>query len=203
MDEWLEIGTIIAAQGLKGEVRINPSSDFPERFERPGKRWLRSPDGINIREVELLQGRYLAGKNLYVLQLAGVQDRNDAEALRGYQLLVSSSDRPQLAKDEYHVSDLLDLEVYNQLTGERLGVVSDVYTAGNDLLEVKLDKQLVVEEDFNSPTQERKNGKVKTKKPKVKTILIPFVKEIVPIVNLQEKRIEILPPPGLLDLNNT
>lgn len=205
MDEWLEIGTIIAAQGLKGELRINPSSDFPERFEQPGKRWLRSPDGVTIREVELLEGRYLAAKNLYVLQLAEVEDRNDAEALRGYQLLVSKSDRPLLAEDEYHVSDLLDLEVYNQLTKERLGVVSDVFTAGNDLLEVKLDRQPVTE-DFNTTqldlNSESKKNKIKAKKNKIKTILIPFVKEIVPLVSLQERRIEILPPPGLLDLND-
>ncbi|HEY9659223.1 MAG TPA: ribosome maturation factor RimM, partial [Allocoleopsis sp.] len=37
---WLEIGKIVGVQGLKGEVRIYPNSDFPERFEQPGKRWL-------------------------------------------------------------------------------------------------------------------------------------------------------------------
>ena len=39
-DEWLIIGEIVAAQGLKGEIRINPKSDFPERFTNPGQRWL-------------------------------------------------------------------------------------------------------------------------------------------------------------------
>ena len=41
-DQWLKVGTLVAAQGLKGELRVNPSSDFPERFTKPGQRWLQS-----------------------------------------------------------------------------------------------------------------------------------------------------------------
>ena len=45
--KWLEIGTIVAAQGLRGEVRVYPSSDFPERFLEPGTR-IASPKAVNI-----------------------------------------------------------------------------------------------------------------------------------------------------------
>ncbi|PSO69461.1 MAG: ribosome maturation factor RimM, partial [Cyanobacteria bacterium QS_1_48_34] len=38
-DKWLEIGTIVAPQGLEGELRVYPTTDFPERFEQPGVRW--------------------------------------------------------------------------------------------------------------------------------------------------------------------
>ena len=40
-DDWLTVGKLVAAQGMGGELRINPSSDFPERFTKPGQRWLK------------------------------------------------------------------------------------------------------------------------------------------------------------------
>ena len=39
-DDWLPVGKVVGAQGLKGELRINPASEFPERFTEPGTRWL-------------------------------------------------------------------------------------------------------------------------------------------------------------------
>ncbi|MBW4613842.1 MAG: ribosome maturation factor RimM [Desmonostoc vinosum HA7617-LM4] len=181
-DEWLEIGKIVAPQGLSGEVRVYPESDFPERFEVPGKRWLLRPDQKEPQPIELLSGRYINGKNLYVLQLAGVENRNQAEELRGCKLIVPASDRPQLGEDEYHVLDLIDLQVFMQTSGELVGTVVDIIPAGNDLLEVKLDESFAND--------------------KKQTVLIPFVKAIAPVVDLQAGRIEITPPPGLLDINS-
>ncbi|MBH8576724.1 ribosome maturation factor RimM [Nostocaceae cyanobacterium CENA369] len=183
-DEWLEIGKIVAPQGLSGELRVYPESDFPERFEVPGKRWLLRPGQTEPQPIELLAGRYLDGKNLYVIKLAGVENRNQAEELRGCKLMVSESDRPQLGEDEYHILDLLGLEVFMQASGELVGVVVDVVPAGNDLLEVELHQA------FASKTG------------KQKTVLIPFVKAIAPVVDLQTRRIEITPPSGLLEINN-
>jgi 16S rRNA processing protein RimM len=207
MNDWLEVGTIVAPQGLKGELRVHPNSDFPERFEEPGRRWLRSPDGIGVKEVELLGGSYIPGKNLYVVQLMGVEDRNSAEELRGYKLLVPKSDRPQLTEDEYHVSDLLDLEVYNQLTGEKIGIISDIFWAGNDLLEVKLERQTfkenIEETALSELSQDEKKRKNKPKQARATTVLIPFVKEIVPVVDIEGGRMEITPPPGLLEVNES
>ena len=177
-DGWLEVGKIVTAQGIKGEVRVYPESDFPERFEQPGKRWLLYPGQSEPQSVELVRGRYIPGKGLYVLQLAGINDRNQAEALRGAKLLVRESDRPTLEEDEFHVVDLLNLEVFDQATQTLVGTVTDVIPAGNDLLEVKL---------------------AAPKNPKQPTVLIPFVKEIVPIVDLPQRRIEITPPPGLIE----
>ncbi|MGB7520277.1 MAG: ribosome maturation factor RimM, partial [Spirulinaceae cyanobacterium] len=139
--EWLEIGKIVAPQGLKGEMRVLSTSDFPERFEEPGKRWLRDLQGNPPQKVELIKGRFLPGKKLYVIQLAEVQGRDRAEALRGYKLLVTKDSLPDLAEDEYHVRDLVDLEVYNQKSSQVIGKVVDIFSAGNDLLEVKLKEE--------------------------------------------------------------
>jgi 16S rRNA processing protein RimM len=205
-DDWLEIGTIVAPQGLKGELRVLPDSDFPERFEKPGQRWLRASNRQEIQAVELLRGRHIPGKNLYVIQLQGVDDREQAELLRGYKLLVAKCDRPQLEEDEYHVSDLINLDVYNQKTGEKVGFISDILSAGNDLLEVTLYQQPALKEtpqpDLSKINRLSKLRQKRAKPQKVATILIPFVRELVPTVNLQERRLEIAPIPGLLELNN-
>lgn len=186
-DEWLEIGTIVAAQGIKGLLRVSPSTDFPARFEQPGQRWLQFDIKQPPRSVELLQGDRIPGKNLYIVQLAGIEDRNQAENLLGCKLLIPQSDRPELTEDEYHVSDLIDLEVYHQLTGENIGKVIDVFSAGNDLLEIKLHQP----------------PKVNQKNKKIPRVFIPFVQEIVPVVDLKSGRIEIDPPPGLLEINQS
>jgi 16S rRNA processing protein RimM len=205
-DDWLEIGTIVAPQGLRGELRVYPNSDFPERFEEPGQRWLQRPGDTEPQPIELLQGRFVPGKKIYVVQLAGVETREQAEALRDSRLLVPESDRPELGDDEYHVMDLLNVEVFNQLTGEAIGVVIDIIPAGNDLLEVKLHQQpepKAEKPEAPIPTRTSKIRKPKRKvPPKPATVLIPFVKAIAPVVDLQSGRIEITPPEGLLEIND-
>lgn len=199
-DEWLEIGRIVAAQGLDGELRVYPNSDFPERFLEPGTRWLKRPGDSEPQQVELLEGRDIPGKGLYAIILEGIEDRSQAEALRGAKLFVPESDRPQLEEDEYHVIDLVGLEVYHQHTGERLGIITDIIPAGNDLLEVKLDRPLVTTspEPEEPPTPGKRQKRPKPPKSQT-TVLIPFVKEIVPIVDLPNRRLEVNPPQGLLD----
>jgi 16S rRNA processing protein RimM len=177
--EWIEIGRIVAPQGLKGEVRVYPSSDFPERFLEPGQRWLQGPKDSLPKSVDLVRGRFLEGKGLYVVQLGGVTNRDLAESLRNYLLLVPATERPDLEAGEFYVADLVGLKVILQTSGEVIGTVTDIYEAGNDLLEVTL------------------NSKKPATKPQ--QVLIPFVDEIVPIVNLDQGTVEINPPEGLLN----
>ena len=183
-EDWVEIGRIVAPQGVKGEVRVYPSSDFPERFLEPGQRWLKRPRSLTLEPVELVRGRYIDGKGLYVVQLAGVDSREGAEALRDAVLVVSVGDRPSLDTDEFYVADLVGLRVIVQATGTAIGTVTDIFAAGNDLLEVTYDAP----EAENSPPT------------KPQTVLIPFVTAIVPVVNLAQGYLEITPPAGLVKL---
>jgi 16S rRNA processing protein RimM len=171
---WMEIGTIVAPQGLKGELRVYPNSDFPERFEVPGERWLYGADLAAPQSVRLERGYFLPGKGIYVVKLAGVADRDGAEALRDKMLVVPSTDIPKLAAGEYHVSELVGLQVLLQEDRSVVGTVADLMFAGNTILVVR------------SPTGE---------------LMIPFVEAIVPVVNLADGIVEITPPPGLLSLN--
>jgi 16S rRNA processing protein RimM len=174
----MEIGSIVGAQGIKGEVKVYPNSDFPERFERAGERWLWGSQDVQPRSIQLQKGYQIPGKGLYVVQLAGIENRSQAENLRGQMLLLPTTDRPRLAPDEYHSQDLIGLPVFHQVTGLEIGIVADIFTAGHEILVV------------NVPNEDGKTSEA----------MIPFVKEIVPVVDIANRRIEILPPPGLLEL---
>ncbi len=250
-DEWLEIGKIVAPQGLRGEMRIYPSSDFPERFLEPGERWLLRPGGDRPESVQIVDGRFLSSKGLYIIQLEGITTREQAETLRNSKLMVLASDRPPLEEGEFHVLDLVGLPVYHQVTEQQIGVVRDVLSAGNDLLEVELlpalatskslsesekigdsdglqpesDSQFTASHQIDASGNEKAIGNAssesanpsmrrskarraaknaakraaKKAKPGNLRVLIPFVEEIVPIVDLESRRIEILPPTGLIE----
>ncbi|PSN19291.1 ribosome maturation factor RimM [filamentous cyanobacterium CCP5] len=184
--EWMEVGRIVGAHGLRGELRVYPDSDFPERFLQPGRRWLRRTPQANPEPVDLIQGRYVAGKGLYVVQLRQVSDRTAAEALRQSVLLVPASDRPPLEAGEFYVADLIGLKVRIQGNPEPIGVVVDIYSAGSDLLAV----------ETPAHREAAANPNVKNKPP----VLVPFVPEIVPVVDLEGGYVEITPPAGLFEL---
>lgn len=209
MSEWIEIGKIVAAQGLDGELRVYPNSDFPERFLEPGQRWLLRPGQTEPQSIELVGGRYVPGKGLYVVELAGVEDREQAEVLRDSLLLIQRGDRPPLAEDEFYVPDLIGLTVIDQASGETIGRVVGMISAGNDLLEVeKISTDTIVVSENEQPKEQQQNlgrkqkqkQKQKPQLTKTKTILIPFVKEIVPVVDFEQGLIEITPPEGLIEL---
>ena len=218
-DDWLLIGRIVGAHGLNGHVKVYPESDFPERFTVAGDRWLKKPTGEPV-QVKLTSGRYLEGKNQYLVKLEGVNFRDQAEDLRKAELLVKESDRLALDPGEFHVSDLIGLTVILQADSSVLGTVSDVYTTGHDMLEVVLANQdedseteQSVEADITTTNTETRHASMRAKgvqklkrqakkkrNRKPKTLLIPFVEEMVPVVDLSAGQIEITPPPGLLDL---
>ena len=201
----LEVGRLVSAQGLQGELRLNPLSDFPERFTVPGQRWLQGRTGP-AKAVTLLSGRQLPGRELYVLRLEGVNDRSSAEALVGHALLVPASDRPPLAEGEFHLLDLVGLEVRLLADGGVIGRVTDLLHAGNDLLEVELAAAPDTAPDAApDPGQPAEAGPapgsgLPAGPTKPRRILIPFVEPIVPEVHLAEGWLGITPPPGLLEI---
>ena len=174
-EDWLVIGKIVSPQGLKGEVRVLSYSDFPERFENAGKRWIAASEKDEPQEIMMLSGREIAGKkNLFVVRLEGINDCDRAESLRNYVMMIRTSDRPYLETNEYMIADLVGCNVYHQPTGKLLGEVISIIAAGNDLLEVR----------------NLENNEIE---------LIPFVEAIAPFVDINQKRIEVTPPKGLID----
>ena len=171
--KWITVGKLVSPQGLKGEIRVNPLSDFPERFTKKGTRWIQR-NSEEPQEIKLISGRQLPGKSLFAVNFENITDRSAAENLIGHRLLVPAESRPILAEGEFHYFDLIGLKAKLNNEENPIGVISDLIHAGNDLLEVDLFE----------------GGKV----------LVPFVKEIVPKVNIKEGWIQITPPPGLLNI---
>ena len=173
-EDWLPVGKIVGAQGLKGELKVNPASDFPERFTAPGPRWVRSAQTSEPMQVQLQRGRQLPGRSLFIIRFEGVNDREAAEALVGHELLVPADDRPDLKDGEFHLLDLVGLEARLAADEAPIGKVTDLISGGNDLLELRTS-----------------DGR---------RLLIPFVAAIVPEIHLMEGWLLLTPPPGLLDL---
>lgn len=217
---WLIIGRIVGAHGLNGHVKVYAESDFPERFTEPGDRWIKKPADSQPGLIKLVSGRYLEGKNQYLVKLAGVDYRDQAEDLRQAELMVPESDRLSLEPGEFHVSDLIGLTVVVKADQVTIGTVTDVFTTGHDMLEVTVEaapeaaettatvesaiaaEKAVPHESMRAKAAQKlkRQAKRKAKKKVPKTLLIPFVEEIVPVVDIAAGRIEITPPPGLIDL---
>tara|TARA_B100000579_G_scaffold410440_1_gene400354 strand:- start:262 stop:792 length:531 start_codon:yes stop_codon:yes gene_type:complete len=172
-DKWMSIGEIVAPQGLTGDIRLKPSSDFPERFTKPGKRWIQKNNELPT-EITLKKGMLIPGKSIYVLSIEGISNRSSAEEIIGWKLVIPINSRPYLSNGEYHYFDLVGLEARRGSKKTLIGYVTDLIKGGNDLLEIEL---------------------VEGKK-----VLVPFVKEIVPEIEIKEKWLLINPPPGLLEL---
>ena len=174
-NDWLSVGKIVGVQGLQGELRVNPASDFPERFTAPGPRWLRSRKGGEPTEIQLKKGRQLPGKSLFVVRLEGIDSRNaPPKPLWARNCWCRRTIAPNWTEGEFHLLDLVGLEARLKADGPAVGTVSDLISGGNDLLEI-------------TTSEGRK-------------LLIPFVEAIVPEVHLEEGWLLLTPPPGLLEL---
>lgn len=131
----LLIGEISAPQGLKGEVRVYPHTDFPERFAEINEVGLsRNGQFIGVRKIAYAR---VAGQRI-ILKLDGVESIDEAEAMRGTRLMIPKSWAIELGEDEYYYHQLLGLEVVTT-AGESLGKITEIWPTGaNDVYETPL-----------------------------------------------------------------
>jgi 16S rRNA processing protein RimM len=130
-DTAVAVGRITAAHGIRGEVKVEPLTDFPRRFQPGSHLWI---DGAPY-DVE--RGRP-QGRNV-ILKLAGVADRNAAEALAGKTLLAAEATQIE-EEDVYYLHDVIGLRVETR-DGEVLGDLADVLSTGsNDVYVVRGDR---------------------------------------------------------------
>lgn len=119
--ERLIVGRIVRPWGAKGQVKVEPLTDFPERFRR-GARFL-------VDEREYTCSSVMSAPRNLVLKLDGVDSPEAAEALRGALLEVPTADAPALPEGTYYHYQLIGLEV-RTAEGEELGRVAEVLTTG-------------------------------------------------------------------------
>ena len=175
-NEWLIVGLITSCHGLNGQVKVRSLSDFEERFLKPGMRWLQKENELPAK-IKLISGYRQPGKETFIIKFDGISTRNKAEQLKQYKILVKTNKLPKLKKNEFHLLELINLEV-KTLENEELKIIGKVINLENEK------NNLLVIELFKNQ----------------KKVLIPFVKEIVPLIDLKNNFLIINPPKGLLEL---
>lgn len=165
----LVVGRIGRPHGVRGEVTVEVRTDDPDLRFAPGATLATDPASLGPLTVERARWH----KDILLLTLAGVADRDAAEALRGTLLVVDSADLPPIEDpDEFHDHELIGLSVVT-VEGTPVGEVSDVLHHGQDLLVVT--------------------------RPSRDEVYVPFVKALVPEVDLGKGVLVVDPPPGLLE----
>jgi 16S rRNA processing protein RimM len=168
----LVVGRIVRPHGVRGELTVDVRTDDPELRLAVGAVLATEPAAAG--PLTVVGSRWHSGRLL--VRLAGVDDRNAAEDLRGTLLVVDSADLGDPTDpDEYRDHQLIGLSVIAP-GGEQVGTVADVLHHGQDLLVV-------------AGTGKRAGAE----------ILIPFVSAIVSDVDVSAGLLRVDPPPGLLD----
>ncbi len=170
MEEMLRVGVISSTHGVRGEVKVYPTTDDPERF-------------LDLDEVILDAGREQIKleiqnvkffKNMVILKFKGYDNINDIEKYKGRDLLIHRDQAVELEENEYFVTDLVGLQVVTE-DGAVLGILKEVMPTGaNDVYVVQPE-----------------NGK---------ELLLPAIKDCILDVDLEKGVMTIHLMDGLLDL---
>jgi 16S rRNA processing protein RimM len=161
------LGVVTGPHGVQGAVRIKSFTEQPEDIARYGP--LADESGKHSFDLHLIG----AAKGVVIARLSGVEDRDQAEALRGLRLHLSRAVLPQTEAEEYYHADLIGLEAVLG-DGTPVGRVRAVYDFGaGDTLELA--------------------------RPDASPVMVPFTRAVVPSIELAAGRLVLDPPPGLLD----
>lgn len=133
MEDFFRIGVITSTHGLKGEVKVFPTTDDVNRFKKLKKCILRTPKG----DIEVEKRSCKFFKNMVILAFKEFNDINEIEKYKNCELFVSREDAMPLDEDEFYIADVIGMDVYEDDT--KLGVLEDVMQTGaNDVFVVKL-----------------------------------------------------------------
>ena len=169
MDDFLQVGVITSTHGVRGEVKVFPTTDDPARFKKLKQVIL--DDGKQKIDLEIASVKFF--KNMVILKFKGIDNINDVEQYRRAQILVTRENAVPLAENEYFIADLIGLAAKSD-EGEDLGIIEDVLQTGaNDVYVIRT--------------------------PQKEEILVPAIKECIINVNLEQNEMLIHLLPGLRD----
>lgn len=172
MEKRFQVGVITSTHGVRGEVKVFPTTDDASRFKKLKQVILDT--GKEDIELEITGVKFF--KNMVILKFKGIDDMDTANLYRQKSLYVTRDNAVKLAKNEYFIADLIGLEV-NSDEGELLGVLEDVLQTGaNDVYVIKT--------------------------PESEEILIPAIKDCIKEVDIEAGTMAVHLLPGLRELNN-
>jgi 16S rRNA processing protein RimM len=174
----LTLARLLRPHGIRGEIAAEILTDFPERLTKLREVWLWDERADLLQKISIEKcWLSVARGGQAVFKFAGVERIEDVEKLRGLQVQVPLSERMELPGGSYYISELVGCEVWEVGADEgqtKLGLVSGVQESGTPVLEV-----------------ETPDGEV----------LIPLATEICRTIDVGARRIEVVMPEGLRDLN--
>ncbi len=169
MEKLLKVGVISSTHGLKGEVKVFPTTDDVKRFRQLKEVLLDAGDEKPVLQIE--QVKFF--KQFVILKFKGIDDIEDVQKYKGKDLLVTRENAVELKKDEYFIADLIGVSVISDDNSLR-GILKDVVQSGaNDVYVIDLE-----------------DGR---------QLLLPAIKECVLMVDLDENIMKIHVLDGLLD----
>lgn len=134
MEDFFQVGVITSTHGLKGEVKVFPTTDDPKRFKRLKEVILDT--GKERLQLEIEGVKFF--KQFVILKFRGIDNINDVEKYRRASLLVARKDAVRLQKDEYFIADLMGLKVRDE-DGAEIGVLKNVIETGaNDVYVIEM-----------------------------------------------------------------
>ena len=167
-----QVGRVIGALGLKGVLKVRLETNNPDLLSAVKTVSLATGTGAKSHHrVESMKYE----KRHMLVKLEDIRDRTQAEQLLGALITTERKQIRELVEDEFWMRDLLGLDVFST-EGEKLGTICDIIGEAGEYLEMK-----------------------RANEEKQDTVLIPFVRALVPTVDIKARRIEIVNLPGLLD----
>lgn len=129
MEQLLQVGIISSTHGVRGEVKVFPTTDDVKRFKKLKKVILDT--GREHMPLEIESVKFF--KQFAILKFKGIDNINDIEKYKGKSLLVDRQHAVKLRKDEYFIADMIGLSVFTE-DGETFGIMKDVLETGaNDV----------------------------------------------------------------------
>ena len=169
----MKIGLIVNTQGIQGEVRVYPLTDYKERFEELKYVYL---EGNLTSRLDIQRVKYK--KNLAIIKFKDFNNINQVLEFKNKHLYIDESQIKELPADTYYIIDLIGCNVYKSEDNSYIGEVIDVnQNLAQDTYVVKLD-----------------NDKTKNK-----IALIPAVEEFIKEVDIKEKRIKVKLIEGMIE----
>lgn len=136
MEQFLTVGKIINTHGIRGEVKIKPTTDDVNRFKSLKEAY------IDEKEVFISGCKFQPGK--VILKIEGIDSIEEAEKLKNKLIKVKREKAVQLPEDTYFAVDIIGCEVYEE-TGNKIGTVDDIiYTGSNDVYWVKGENEVLI-----------------------------------------------------------
>lgn len=135
MEQYLQVGVISSTHGIRGEVKVFPTTDDPGRFKSLKKVMLDT--GKEQIPMEIQGVKFF--KQFVIVKFQGIDHINDVEKYKGKSLLVTRKDAVELDEDEYYIADLIGMKVFTE-DGE-FGILKDVLETGaNEVYIVESEK---------------------------------------------------------------